>query len=138
MEKIFSKIDPAVLLHIIHRKSDIQNKRFDIIDPDNFLQCSALKLDGGDTFKPHHHIWKRDQKQDVIAQESWIVIQGRVKCILYDLDNSVLGHWILMAGDASFTLEGGHNYISLDDNTLVYEYKTGPYHGQELDKKFIQ
>jgi hypothetical protein len=44
---------------------------------------------------------------------------------------------ILHVGDASFTLEGGHNYEILEDNTLVYEYKTGPYEGQEMDKKFI-
>jgi hypothetical protein len=25
----------------------------------------------------------------------------------------------------------------LEDNTLVYEYKTGPYEGQEFDKIFI-
>ena len=44
---------------------------------------------------------------------------------------------ILNVGDASFTLEGGHNYEILEDNTLVYEYKTGPYEGQEFDKIFI-
>ena len=37
----------------------------------------------------------------------------------------------------SFTLQGGHNYLILEDDTLVYEFKTGPYEGQEFDKKFI-
>jgi hypothetical protein len=137
MEKIFSKVDPAVLLHVIYSKRDFQAKRFDIIDPDNFIQCSSLKLNFGDTFKPHHHIWKRDQKRDVIAQESWIVIEGMVKCIFYDLDNSILGVFYLYPGDASFTLEGGHNYKAMTNDTLVYEYKTGPYQGQKMDKKFI-
>ena len=40
-------------------------------------------------------------------------------------------------GDASFTLEGGHTYEILEDDTLVYEYKTGPYEGQKLDKTFL-
>jgi len=44
---------------------------------------------------------------------------------------------ILNAGDASFTLEGGHTYEILEDNTIVYEYKTGPYEGQQNDKKFL-
>ena len=43
---------------------------------------------------------------------------------------------ILNAGDSSFTLEGGHTYEILEDDTLVYEYKTGPYEGQEKDKVF--
>lgn len=138
MEKIFSKVDPAILLHIVCRKRDIQQKRFDIIDAENFIQCSSLKLDKGDTFRPHHHIWKNDGiSHDVIAQESWVVIEGSVKCIFYDIDNTIIAEKILQPGDASFTLEGGHNYEALSDDTIVYEYKTGPYLGQTLDKRFI-
>lgn len=37
-----------------------------------------------------------------------------------------------------FTLEGGHNYLINEENTLVYEYKTGPYEGQKMDKTFIE
>jgi len=43
----------------------------------------------------------------------------------------------LRPGDASFTLYGGHTYEILEDDTIVYEYKTGPYEGQKLDKTFI-
>ena len=65
------------------------------------------------------------------------MVQGSVKCTFYDLDNSVLVEPILNPGDASFTLEGGHTYTILEDNTLVYEYKTGPYEGQALDNIFL-
>lgn len=136
MEKIFSKVDPAILLHIVYRKNDMQKGRFDIVDPDNFIQCSALNLDEGKTFKPHRHIWKK-RNESIIAQESWIVIQGKVKCIFYDIDNKVISEKILESGDCSFTLEGGHNYLILENDTLVYEYKTGKYEGQKLDKEFI-
>ena len=30
------------------------------------------------------------------------------------------------------------NYIILEDDTIVYEYKTGPYEGQEMDKVFLE
>jgi hypothetical protein len=60
-----------------------------------------------------------------------------VKCIFYDTDDQIISTPILYPGDASFTLEGGHNYEIQEDNTLVYEYKTGPYEGQALDKTFI-
>ena len=136
MEKIYSKIDPDKLLHIIVRSSDIKPGREDIVSEENFIQCSMLNMDEGKTFKPHRHIWK-ERNRNVIAQESWIVIKGSVKCIFYDLDDNVIAEPILYPGDASFTLEGGHNYLILEDGTLVYEYKTGPYEGQSLDKKFI-
>jgi hypothetical protein len=136
MEKIYSKVDPTKLLHVIVRKNEILPGRVDIIPEDNFIQCSMLNLEKDKTFKPHKHIWKKSDR-DVIAQESWVIIQGSVKCIFYDIDDTILTEPILYVGDASFTLEGGHNYVILEEETLVYEYKTGPYEGQKFDKTFI-
>lgn len=67
-----------------------------------------------------------------------MIVQGSVKATFYDLDDSVLTEAVLNPGDASFTLEGGHNYFILEDETLVYEYKTGPYEGQDFDKTFLR
>lgn len=140
MKKIYSKVDKDILLHIICPLSDITNRdeqRVDLIDPNNFIQCSSLKMKEGTTFKPHKHIFK-ERTQKVIAQESWIVVKGSVKCTFYDIDDTVVAEEILKPGDASFTLRGGHNYLALEDDTFVYEYKTGPYEGQQFDKEFIQ
>lgn len=136
MEKIYSKISPNKLLHIIIRKTDITPGRKDVVSEENFIQCSILNMEKNKTFKPHKHIWK-ERTRNIIAQESWVVIQGSVKCIFYDLNDEIISEQTLFPGDASFTLEGGHNYFILEDNTLVYEYKTGPYEGQQLDKQFI-
>ena len=132
----FSKVDPSKLLHVVVRKEDLTPGRVEVVPEDNFIQCALLNMEKGKTFKPHRHIFK-ERTRNVIAQESWIVIQGSVKCTFYDLDNSVLVEPVLNPGDASFTLEGGHTYTILEDNTLVYEYKTGPYEGQALDKIFL-
>lgn len=136
MEKIYSNIDPSKLLHIIVRQDDIKPGREDIVSEENFIQCSMLNMNRGKTFKPHKHIWK-PRRRLVIAQESWVVIKGSVKCIFYDLNDQIIAEPVLYPGDASFTLEGGHNYEILEEGTLVYEYKTGPYEGQYLDKTFI-
>jgi hypothetical protein len=136
MEKIYSKIKKDVLLHVVVRGNDIKEGREDLIPEENFIQCSTLKLNKNKTFKPHKHIWK-ERTGKKIAQESWIVIKGSVKCIFYDLDDNIISEPILYSGDASFTLEGGHNYLILEDDTIIYEYKTGPYEGQIFDKTFI-
>jgi hypothetical protein len=107
MEKIYSKVDGR-LLHIINRLSEIEGRN-DVVPEDNFIQCATLKMEKGKTFPPHKHI----EKERIIAE-----------AILYE-------------GDASFTLYGGHTYEILEDDTIVYEYKTGPYEGQKLDKVFI-
>ena len=136
MEHIYSIVEPGKILHTIVRKQDLTPGRKEVVLEDNFIQCAILNMEKGKTFKPHKHIWK-ERTRNVIAQESWIVIQGSVKCIFYDLDDTIIATPILYPGDASFTLEGGHTYQILEDNTLVYEYKTGPYEGQSLDKTFI-
>lgn len=137
MEKIYSNVDPSKLLHIIVRKSEMLPGREDIVPDEHFIQCSMLNMDTGKTFRPHRHIFK-ERTRNVIAQESWVVIQGSVKCIFYDIDDTIIAEPVLYPGDASFTLEGGHNYLVLEPTTLVYEYKTGPYEGQALDKTFLQ
>ena len=73
----------------------------------------------------------------VISKENAPVFRADTFIVNNDLDDTILVEPILNPGDASFTLEGGHNYEILEDNTLVYEYKTGPYEGQALDKTFI-
>ena len=136
MKKIYSKIEPNKLFHIIVRKDDLVKGRTEVVSEEHFIQCALLNMEKDKTFKPHKHIWK-NRTRDVIAQESWVVIQGKVKCTFFDIDDNIIEEPILEAGDASFTLEGGHTYTILEDDTLVYEYKTGPYEGQELDKVFI-
>lgn len=136
MEHVYSKVQPSKLLHMVARKSDFQPGRRELVDEDQFIQCGMLRMDKGTTFRPHYHLW-RERTRNIIAQESWMVIQGSVRAIFYDLDETIVGEFVLNAGDASFTLEGGHNYLILEDDTLVYEYKTGPYEGQKVDKAFI-
>ena len=137
MEKIYSKVEEGKLLHIINRLGEIEN-RTEVVPEDNFIQCATLKMEKGKTFQPHKHIIKDRHHSEQIAQESWVVIKGSVKCIFYDIDDSIIATPILEAGDASFTLYGGHTYYILEDDTIVYEYKTGPYEGQKLDKIFIK
>mgnify|MGYP003674506665 FL=1 len=136
MEKIYSKVEPNKLLHMVNRMYEFQGRK-EVIPESNFLQCATLRMEKGKTFPPHKHIKKDRRHRQQIAQESWVVIRGSVKCILYDLDDTILATPTLKQGDASFTLYGGHTYEILEDDTLVYEFKTGPYEGQILDKEFI-
>jgi len=135
MKKIYSKVEPTTLLHIINRLNEIDG-RTDIAPENQFLQLATLKMEKGKTFKPHKHIWKSGEEK-CIAQESWVVIKGSVKVIMYDLDDKVISTPILYPGDCSMTFQGGHNYEILEEDTVVYEYKTGPYKGVENDKEFI-
>ena len=136
MYKIYSKIDKEVLCHLINRYNEITDTT-NVAQDHEFLQLATLRMNKGQTFKPHQHIWKTTTRPCIIAQESWVVIKGSVECSFYDIDGTFLEKQNIYAGDCSMTFEGGHIYLILEDDTVVYEYKTGPYTGQENDKVFI-
>lgn len=133
---IYSKIEPTTILHIITRKRDIQTGRVDLVENMEFIQCAAIRQPNGVTYKPHRHIMQT-RNGFYIPQESWVVISGLVQITLYDLDNTVLHTDILEPGDCSITLQGGHNYLFMAPDSVVYEFKTGPYWGVINDKEFI-
>lgn len=136
MKHIYSKKEPGKLLHIINTLKDIEERK-NIIPDDQFLQLATLKLEKDKTFKPHQHIWKDCPNKKIIAQESWVIIKGSVRVYLYDIDGKLLTEEVINPGDCSITLEGGHTYKILEDDTIVYEYKTGPYSGIKNDKVFL-
>lgn len=137
MLQIYSDIEKSVLLHTIYKRSDFIEGRFNISPDEEFLQVSALTLQSGQTFRPHKHISKKIDYTEMITAENWIIISGKVRVFLYDLNDKVILEADLGPGDMTMTFRGGHNYMILEDNTIIYETKSGPYFGQKLDKVFI-
>ena len=136
IEYIYSKTNNDIL-HMVVRYENINTPREDIIPEEEFLQLAILKMPAGKTFRPHYHIPKLINYKEAIAQESWVIIKGSVEVYFYDTNNKLIHTTILKQGDVSITLKGGHNFKILEKDTIVYEFKTGPYYGVELDKEFI-
>jgi cupin fold WbuC family metalloprotein len=137
MKHIYSKKEPYKLLHVINRLDDIVEQRTNVAPDHQFLQLATIKMEKGKTFRPHQHIWKESPTEKIISQESWVVFKGSVKVYFYDIDGELLTEEVISSGDCSMTFEGGHTYEILEDDTIVYEYKTGPYMGIENDKVFL-
>ena len=135
VEKIFSKVNPSILLSIVNRLEDVVDKRRDLTFEKEYLQVACFKMNKGKTFKAHKHL--EQEKTTKITQESFVVVKGKIKVIIYDLDDTIIAELILNAGDCVITLYGGHNYLGLEDETIIYEHKTGPYFGVEKDKIYI-
>ena len=110
--------------------------RVDLVDPNQILQLSSQRITSGSSFRAHKHLIKAVEISQIKAQESWVVISGRVRVNFFDIDDTLIASIDLGPGDASVTLEGGHSYEALEEST-VYEFKTGPYLGVDLDKSFI-
>jgi hypothetical protein len=137
---IFSEMSPSLLLHGVYKKSDLlfqANQRVDLSSEDQTLQISALNILKPKVFQAHYHLEKKLGDFISKAQECWVVIAGKVEVSYFDLDNTLIRKTILDPGDISYTFHGGHGYEVLDSNSLIYEFKSGPYLGVEKDKKLI-
>ena len=135
IKTINSMVEPNIMLHQVVKPKKLSSGRINISPEHESLQVAHIGLNFNQTFKAHKHVLhERDMP---MAQESWVVISGKVKVFHYDLDDKIINESILLPGDCTITYSGGHNYLALEENTLVYEIKTGPYHGVENDKKFI-
>jgi hypothetical protein len=135
MEKIYSKINKNKLILALMRYSDISDYRLDLSPDEEYLQISGRKLKKGLKVKAHKHI--PFQRKTEITQEAWIVFEGCLRGIFYDLDDSFLYETKLKSGDVIVLFRGGHSLEVLDKNTIFYEFKTGPYYGLDSDKEYI-
>jgi len=124
------------LLHIVCRPNN--EDRVDIVNPLEFIQVSYMNQSKDQYFKPHWHLERNVQYGFTITQETWIVIRGSVEVSYFDEDNTLIKRTVLNAGDCTITLRGGHSYKSLENDTLVYEIKNGPYVGRDKDKEYFQ
>ena len=139
MNEIYSNIT-GELLHLVYRIDELtQNskQRQDLVASDNFIQLSFLNLSNNQSFPAHAHLNRIANFEDYMAQESWIVLKGKIEVKFFDLDDAFISKTVLSSGDCSVTLKGGHEYKAISDKAAVYEYKNGPYLGREIDKRII-
>ena len=135
MKKIYSKVEPDKLISSVITMDEIGSYRTDISPNTEFLQVSARNLNGDVFVKAHKH--KPVLRETTITQEAWIIIKGKIKAMIYDIDKNFLEEVIITDGGCIVLYNGGHSLTSLEDNTIFYEIKTGPYYGYENDKEDI-
>ena len=133
---VYSKIDPKILLFVINRRESISDVSQDLSPGAEYLQVATKKLSAGTTFAPHRH--NKLLRETDITQEAWVFLQGRVAARFWDIDDELIYETELGAGDAAVVFRGGHSFIVLEEDTILYEFKTGPYYGVEKDKTYIQ
>lgn len=135
MKKAFSLVDKNQLLYTINYKKDFSKTRINLSPEREYLQVSCKKLSKNDFFKPHRHLPL--ERITLTTQESWVIIKGAIEATLYDIDNSTYSKEILKEGDCLVCFKAGHCFEVIEDDTLLYEFKNGPYYGIQKDKEFI-
>lgn len=127
-------------LHQIYRVETLAEQmpeRVDLGTESNFLQVAAMRILKPKHFRAHTHLERKRSFSNLRAQESWVVIRGEVEVHYFDESDELISIRKLKAGDLSITFFGGHGYEIKTIDTLIYEFKSGPYEGQQIDKRFL-
>jgi hypothetical protein len=132
VDKVFSVIDPSILLHVIMNTAAVSSERIDLSPSEEFLQLSVVPLNAGRGVKPHRAV-PRSLGGDGPVQESWIVMRGAIDVSLYDTDGSFLKSATLPAGWLLVTFRGGHGFSAVNEQTMIIECKLGPYVGRDYE-----
>ena len=134
LNKVLSKVNGKIICSYVY-KNQIADYRTDLSEEHELMQGSARILKKDIYVKPHKHL---AVKREIYGtQESWVVVEGKVLATLYDLDDTKLREIELNAGSCMIFYRGGHSLKVMDDNTIFYEFKNGPYLGYENDKSNI-
>jgi cupin fold WbuC family metalloprotein len=129
--RLYSRVTPGRLLAIISYFDNVVI-RHDLVHPDSLLQVAIIPMDKGSSVAPHRHL--DVERNTVGTQEVWVVVRGGINVRVYDLDDSPIEVFKLSEKDIFVALAGGHEILSSDSNTILYEIKNGPYLGEALDR----
>lgn len=138
IKKIYSKVDPSVLLHVVYKhskKERVESKKFsEISHQDHFLQAIAVDMPANIVVKPHaHNLQKRESST---THEALVLLSGSVELSVFDIDKSLVEKMNLDSGDCYMIVNGGHSIRTLTDAQFI-EFKNGPYTGPEKDKTYF-
>lgn len=139
IRKIYSKVDPAKLLHVVytHEKDNSANgetKRHAISDVDHFLQAMVMQLPANTEVKPHAH--NSQMRESTTTHEALVLLEGSVELSIFDIDKSLVEKIVLKEGDCYMIVNGGHSIKTLTAVRFI-EFKNGPYTGSEKDKTYF-
>ena len=140
-EKIFDPETGELLHEILFAGSYVRESdelfRVDFSAPQEYLQGAIIDIPSNHSFRAHVHLERERTFSNLRAQESWVVISGQVEVDYYTDAGKFLQACTLNAGDISISFRGGHGYRTHSGKARVYEFKSGPYEGQAVDKSFI-
>ena len=130
-EKFFSRQANHLLCYVIRANEFVPGFRF-FSSPEDGIQVGCWSKVRGEKSVPHIH--KKVPRCSDYTQEAVLVIRGSFLVSVFDLDFKYLNEITLNTGDLLVSLRGGHSYEGRDSESVVLEFKNGPYVGAEQDR----
>ena len=132
METFFSPKNPLLVLHVIADVNKVTQCRTDVTPPDKLLQASIIPLAEGKKVGPHSHDLRTIASHNSgVTQECWFVYRGKVSVQLFDENRTLIHEQTLSRGQLLITFAGGHSLQCIEANSMILEFKNGPYIGKD-------
>lgn len=135
MFKVYSEVEKGKLLCSFSKGLELSKYRTELSPSEEYLQASGRKIEAGTHVWAHKHL-PLERKTEA-TQEAWVIVEGSVEATIYDLDDTLLKKILLSRGDCLVLFRGGHAMDVMNEDTIMYEFKTGPYYGLQKDKVAI-
>jgi len=105
------------------------------------IQASRMCYNGGKMFDTHKH--KMRPRLSNYTQECFIIHKGKIRIEIYSEESSMdslnnIGTIEAKAGDIVILYKGYHGLIVLEDNSIFYEIKNGPFTNVKEDKEYLK
>ncbi|MBU3916841.1 WbuC family cupin fold metalloprotein [bacterium] len=107
-------------------------KNFNFHQPEDAIQRFLNAIEPDSYIQPHRHV-------DPVREEIFLVLKGKGAVVLFDSVGTVEDVFYLdiSKGEWGVDIPGGvyHTIVSLEENSVFYEIKSGPYN-PDTDKEF--
>ncbi|NQZ56386.1 MAG: WbuC family cupin fold metalloprotein [Lentisphaeraceae bacterium] len=121
------EVDNETIISLCKKAATSPRKRshlnlHDALDED--LQRLLIALQPGTYIRPHKHPEK-------YKKETLIILKGSCACLVFDDNGTIQSHSVLKAASGSYICEipdlHWHSLICLEEDTVVLEFKKGPF-----------
>ena len=111
------------------------NNRTNLTEPSQIIQASLINMTRFQSVPRHEHL--PIERYTTGTGEGWLVLNGSVEAEIFDIDQTSLGKYILKKFDMILMFNGGHSLYATKKNSVIFEFKNGPFKGSDSDKIYF-
>ena len=109
--------------------------RTNLTEPDQIIQASLIKMTEFQSVSRHEHL--PIERHTTGTAEGWLVLNGSFEAEIFDIDQTSLGKYLLRKFDMILMFNGGHSLNATKKNSIMFEFKNGPFKGSDSDKIYF-
>ena len=109
--------------------------RTNLTEPDKLIQASLIKISRFQSVPRHMHL--PIERYTVGTNEGWLVLNGEFEAEIFDINHSSRGRYLLKKFDMILMFQGGHSLRAIKNNSVIFEFKNGPFKGSDSDKIYF-